>query len=69
MLSMILTSCFAVTLTVTLAAFLRIRRPSYHEIAAAEIHADLGAGEELLQDAMRELRRREKGHPVRDDNP
>jgi hypothetical protein len=44
----------ALTLLAIVAAVRARRASSYHDISAAEIHPDLAAGEELLQDAIAE---------------
>jgi hypothetical protein len=60
MLTLILYFCIGVAVVLALLAWLRARRTSYHDISASEIHPDLGAGEELLQDVLAENQRAEK---------
>jgi hypothetical protein len=60
MLTLILYFFIGAVLILALIAWLRSRRTSYHDISASEIHPDLAAGEELLQDAMAENQRGEK---------
>jgi hypothetical protein len=60
MLRLILNLIVAALLLVSLVALIRARRArQHHHIPVAEIHPDLAAGEELVNDALKEQRRRE----------
>jgi len=60
MLTLVLYFCIGAALILVLIAWLRSRRTPHHDIAASEIHPDLGAGEELLEDALAERERDKK---------
>lgn len=60
MLRLILNLIVAAILLVSLIALIRARRARrHHDITVAEIHPDLAAGEELVDDALKERRRQE----------
>jgi ABC-type uncharacterized transport system substrate-binding protein len=60
MLRLILNLIAAAILLVSLIALIRARRArQHHHISVAEIHPDLAAGEELVDDALKERRRQE----------
>ena len=60
MLRLILNLIVAAILLVSLIALVRARRArQHHDISVAEIHPDLAAGEELVDDALKERRRQE----------
>ena len=60
MLRLILNLIVAAALLVSLIALIRARRARrHHDITVAEIHPDLAAGEELVDDALKERRRQE----------
>lgn len=60
MLRLILNLIAATILLVSLIALIRARRArQHHEISVAEIHPDLAAGEELVDDVLKERRRQE----------
>lgn len=60
MLRLILNLIVAAILLVSLIALIRARRARrHHDISVAEIHPDLAAGEELVDDALKERRRQE----------
>jgi len=64
MLRLILNLCTATILIVVLVALIRARRARHHhDISAAEIHPDLAAGEELVDDALEEQRRQKSAAP------
>jgi hypothetical protein len=60
MLRLILNLIVAAILLVSLIALIRARRArQHHDISVAEIHPDLAAGEELVDDVLKERRRQE----------
>jgi hypothetical protein len=60
MLRLIANLSAAAVLVVVLIAFIRARRSRHHhDISVAEIHPDLAAGEELVNDALDEQQRLE----------
>lgn len=60
MLRLILNLIVAAILLVSLIVLIRARRArQHHDISVAEIHPDLAAGEELVDDALKERRRQE----------
>ncbi|HVW70551.1 MAG TPA: hypothetical protein VHB68_16350 [Steroidobacteraceae bacterium] len=69
MLNAILSVGLAGALLAGLIAWIRTQTPRYHDITAAEIHPDLTAGEDLLQDAIEELQRLESQPQHRPDEP
>ena len=54
MLVLFLYVCLGALLLWVLVAAMRARRARYYDIAAAEIHPDLAAGDELLRDVLSE---------------
>jgi hypothetical protein len=55
---LIINLCAGTILLMVLIAMVRARRArKHHNISAAEIHPDLGAGEELVRDALDEQKR------------
>lgn len=64
MVRLILNLCVAAILLVSLIALIRARRARrHHDISVREIHPDLAAGEELVEEALEERRRRESPAP------
>jgi hypothetical protein len=61
LLTIILKVCLAALLLLVVIAALRSRRTRHHDISVSEIHPDLAAGEELLQDVLSENRRADAG--------
>ena len=60
MLRLVLNLIVAAILLVSLIAMVRARRArQHHNISVREIHPDLAAGEELVDDALKERRRQE----------
>ena len=58
--TLILYFLIGAVLILALVAWLRSRRTSHYDISASEIHPDLAADEELLQDVMAENQRGKK---------
>ena len=52
-------------LLLALIASIRARRSARHDIAASEIHPDLAAGEDLVQDVLAENQRMDGAPPER----
>ena len=70
MVRLILNLCVAAILLVSLIALIRARRArQHHDISVKEIHPDLAAGEELVQEALKERQRQEStpAHPRAED--
>ena len=70
MVRLILNLCVAAILLVSLIALIRARHArQHHDISVKEIHPDLAAGEELVQEELKERRRQESpcAHPKSED--
>jgi hypothetical protein len=63
MLIWIVNLCGGTALLLVLIASIRARRSAHHDITASEIHPDLAAGEDLVQDVLAEYQRMDDAPP------
>jgi len=62
MLNAVLSVFGAIAVTIGLSVAIRSRAPKYHHVDLAEIHPDLAANEDLLNDALTEYERSQSHH-------
>jgi hypothetical protein len=63
MLIWIVNLCVGTALLLALIASIRARRSAHQDIATSEIHPDLAAGEDLVQDVLAENQRMDGAPP------